>query len=366
MKKPMVLTLLGLLVVFGGVFGWYNLKQYFIKKYFSTFTPPPQTISTVVASYQKWQPYLNSVGSVFATNSVDISSEVAGQIKQIYFTSGQLVTKGTALIQLDDASEKAQLEEIKAQLQLAQSNFDRTKNLYQQKATTKSAFDDAASKLKQLKAGYENVTSNIAKKLIRAPFDGKIGISQVDLGQYVSAGLVCASLQAQNAFNVKFSLPQQDIKNIFLKQKVSVFTDAYPDDKFEGYVSAIDSKVDENTRTIEVEATVENTNNKLYPGMFVNLNIYLTPNPNTIVLPQTAITYTLYGDSAFVVTLLNKKDSNNYELGTVKRVFVKTDDKQENKVVILEGIKAGDIVVNSGQSKLEDGSSVAINNSNPL
>ena len=362
----MAITLIGLFVVFGGIFGWYNLKQYFIAKFFANFVPPPQVVSTVLATSVTWQPYITYVGSISAANSLDISSEVAGQIKKIFFKNGQHVKKGTPLIQLDDAAEQAQRADVEAQLQLAESNLERTKSLFSQKVSTQLALDEAMSKAKQLKANLENINASIAKKLIRAPFDGKIGISQVDLGQYVSAGLVCVNLQALNIYEVKFSLAQQDIKNISLNQKISVSVDAYPNEFFDGFITAIDSKVDDSTRTIEIAASVDNSSKKLYPGMFVNVKVFLTSMPNTLIVPQTAIAYTLYGDNVFVVTLNGKKDAKNQDLGTVKRTFVKTGDKQENNVVILEGIKSGDIVVNSGQSKLEDGTAVAINNSNPL
>ncbi len=366
MKKSKTWFFIIVFLIFGGVFGWYFLKQYFIAKFFANFVPPPQVISTATATNATWQPYLTTVGTVDSDNSVDISSEVAGQIKALFFKNGQNVKKGSPLIQLDDAAEQAQKAEIEAQLQLALSNLERTKNLFAQRFTTQSAFDDANSKAKQLKANLDNINASIAKKLIRAPFNGKIGISQVDLGQYVSAGLVCANLQALHVYNVKFFLPQQEVKNIALNEKIKVSVDAYPGEFFDGSVTAIDSKVDTNTRTIEVAATIDNSSNKLYPGMFVNVKLFLNPIPNTIVVPQTAVTYTLYGDSVFLVHLNEKKDEKNQFLGTVTRTFVRTGDKQENSVVILEGLKAGDIVVNSGQSKLEDGTTVAVNNSNPL
>lgn len=362
----MILTIIGLVVVFGGIFGWYALKQQFINHFFSTFTPPPQTVSTVVAANVTWQPYLVAVGSIGATNGVDISPEVPGQIKSIFFTSGQFVKKDAPLVQLDDSSEKAQLADVHAQLDLAKTNLSRTKNLYAQQATTKSALDDANAKVKQLQANFDNISSSISKKLIRAPFDGKIGISLIDLGQFINAGQICTSLQAVNAYNVKFFLPQQDFKNITLKQAVKISSDAYPNEVFDGYVTAVDSKIDENTRTIKVEAIVNNSSGKLIPGLFVNVKLILPDEPNTTTVPQTAVASTLYGDSAFIVTLNGKKDEKNLELGTVKRVFVHTGDKQENTVVILEGIKPGDIVVNSGQLKLDDGTAIVVNNSIPL
>ncbi|MES2615466.1 MAG: efflux RND transporter periplasmic adaptor subunit, partial [Bdellovibrionota bacterium] len=223
MNKPMAWTIGGLVLVFSGIFGWYNLKQHFIKEFFAHFTPPPQAVSTAVAKRVTWQPYISAVGNIGATNGVDISPEVSGQIVHVYFGSGQFVKKGDALIQLDDKSEKAQLADIQAQLQLAKTNLARTKSLLEQKVSTQSAYDDATSKVKQLQANYENVISSISKKLIRAPFDGKIGISQIDYGQYIAAGQVCVSLQAINAYNVKFFLPQQDIKNIALNQVVKVY-----------------------------------------------------------------------------------------------------------------------------------------------
>ena len=366
MSKPMRRTIIGLIVVFGGIFGFYFLKQYGMHKYFSTFVPPPQTVSTVQAKNVLWQPYLTAVGTMSAINGVDISPEVSGQVKNIYFESGKMVKKNDPLIQLEDFSERAQLADVQAQLQLAEKNLERTKKLFSENVSTKSALDEATSKYKQLKANYENISSSISKKLVRAPFDGKIGIKQINVGQVVAAGQMCASLQAIHALYSKFSLPQQDIPKVFLKQVVKVSTDSYPDELFDGVISAIDSKVDDNTRTIEIQATVDNASGKLYPGMFVTLQLLLPSIPNTTVIPQTAITSTLYGDSAFIVSFTGKKDSNNQDLATVKRVFVRTGDKQENNVVILEGIKGDDIVVNSGQSKLENGASITINNSIPL
>ncbi len=362
----MILTTVILLVVFGGVFGFYFLKQHFIAKYFETYSPPPPAVSTVIAKAVVWQPLLTAVGDMSAINGVEISPEVPGQVKAIFFESGKLVKKGDPLIQLDEASERAQLADVQAQLQLAETNLTRTKKLFSEKVTTQSAMDDANTKVKQLKANRENILSAISKKLIKAPFDGKIGINQINLGQIVNAGQVCASLQAPHALYSKFSLAQKDIPKVFLKQIVKVTTDAYPGLSFDGFVSAIDSRVDDNTRTIELQATVDNSQDKLYPGMFVTLNLYLPSLSGTITVPQSAITYTLYGQSAFVASLTGKKDEHGQDLATVKRVFVRTGDVQDNIVVVNEGLKEGDLVVNSGQSKLEDGMTISINNSNPL
>ncbi len=364
MNKPVVLTVFALVIIFGGIFGYDALKAHFIAKFFETFAPPAPSVTVIRAGNVTWQPYLETLGNMTAKNGVDISPEVSGNVKAIFFKSGQTVKKGAALIQLDDSTERAQQEDIKAQLQLAQATLARTKKLFSVRATTQVALDDALTKEKQLKANLESVVYNISKKLIKAPFDGKIGISQINLGQNIREGQVCASLQAINALYAKFSLPQKDIQSVNLKQIVNVNSDAYPNVFFDGYISAIDSKVDENTRTLEVQAVIDNSAGKLYPGMFVDLKVFLPTIPNTVVIPQTAITYTLYGDSAFIVSLSGKKNDKGEDLGSVKRVLIKTGDKIENLVAITEGIKAGDIVVTSGQSKLENDLKIVINNSN--
>lgn len=362
LKNPMTATILGLVILFGGIFGWYGLKQFFIKQFFAHFSPPPMVISAVQAQSTDWQPYLYAVGSLSAIEGVDISPEVPGQVKEIYFHSGDQVKKDVPLIRLDDASEKAQQKEIQAQLSLAELNLSRTNKLFSQKVASQASLDDATAKVKQLRANLENVNSALSKKMIRAPFDGKIGIKQVNVGQTISPGQVIASLQTSHSLHADFVLPQQNVQSIALKQQVSVTTDAYANEHFDGFINAIDSKVDDTTRTIALQATIDNPDGKLYPGMYVNLSLFLPKIPQSTVVPQTAITYTLYGDSAFIVTLNGKKDDKGHPLGTVKRVFVRTGDKQDNSVVILEGIKPGDLVASSGQLKLDDGTSVVVSN----
>lgn len=364
MKKRMLLMFVGLIIIFGGIFGWYGLRQYGMKKYFASFTPPPQVVATTVAKTTIWQPYLDSIGSVIANNGVDISPEIAGQVKAIHFSSGDEVKADHILIQLEDASEQAQLKDIEAQLGLAQITLKSMQDLYTAGAATKFALDDAISKVKQFKANLENVKSNIDKKKIRAPFDGKIGIKAVNVGQFLAAGQTCTSLQSTATLHVKFAVAQQDLKLLAIKQVVEASVDTYPNETFKGSILAIDSKVDDNTRTIEVEAAIDNKSEKLMPGMFVNIRVALAPIPDSVVVPQTAVTSTLYGDSAFVVTLNGKKNDSGQELGSVKRIFIRTGDKQDANVTLLEGVKAGDIVVTGGQSKLSEGTQIAINNTN--
>jgi len=363
MKKPLLFVILGLVIVFGGVFGFYVFKQYMINKYLANYAPPASVISTAVVKSGDWTPYIFAVGNLTAVNGVDISPEVLGQVKSIMFTSGQSVKAGQPLIQLDDTSERAQQKSIEAQLQLAEITQERTLRLLGQKASTQAALDDANASVNQLKGNLENINSSISKKLIRAPFNGKIGINQINVGQFIAAGQVCASLQTTDALYVKFSLAQKDLAKVALKQKVILTADAYPGEEFYGYVSAIDSKLDDNTHTIQIQAAMDNSNKKLYPGMFADVKLELPVEHDTLVLPQTSVVYTLYGESVFVVKLNGKKDDAKRDMGTVTRVSVSTGDKQNNLAVIKEGLKAGDIVVSAGQSKIDNGSTVAIDNS---
>ncbi len=217
MSKPMLWMLVAVVVIFGGIFGFNGLRAVMIQKFFKSYVPPPQAVTTEVVKTMAWQPYLASVGNMTAIHGVDISPETSGQVKAIYFQNGQTVTAGQPLIQLEASAEHAQLDDITAQLQLAQMTLDRTEKLYEQRATPLKLLDDARSKVKQLKANLENVSSAISKKLIRAPFAGKIGIKQINLGQYVNAGQVCVSLQSTNALYVKYNLPQQDVHSIHVK-----------------------------------------------------------------------------------------------------------------------------------------------------
>ncbi len=364
-KFPIILFS-GLILILGGVFGWNALKAHFIKAFFASYTPPPEAVNTANVEKISWQPYLEAVGNMSALNGVDLSPEVSGQIKAIYFKSGETVSAGIPLIQLDDASERAQLANVNAQLQLAKVNLERSLKLFKQRATTQSALDDAHAKVKQLQANLEDFTSSISKKLIKAPFSGKIGIKQVNVGQFVNAGQVVASLQASKALYVKFSLPQQEIQKISPHQKVKITSDASSSEEFIGYVTAIDSKVNEITRTIEIQAAVDNSLGKLYPGMFVNVKVLLPAQLNTIAVPQTAVNFSLYGESVFIVQPDVKKNKDGRDTAKVKQVLVKTGDKQENLVVIQEGLKPEDIIVTSGVSKLKNDTTILINNSNPI
>lgn len=368
-KKPWVITITILVIIFGGVFGFDLVRAMIMKKIFTNFKTPAQVVSAYVVKAQDWQPILPAVGEIQAYSGVDISPEMPGRVREIYFTPGQTVNAGDKLIQLDDSSESAQLKSVEAQLKNAELNLKRNENLLAQKAISQGAYDNAFAAYKEIKANYQNLAALKNKKLLKAPFSGKIGIAQVKVGQFVGVGQVCVSLQTIEALYISFAVSQKDFSHLSINQPVEVRVDSYPHQVFTGHISALDSEFNADTRTIDVQAALDPSNISLLPGMFADVNVLLPVEHNALVVPQTAITYTLYGESALVVTFDTEQkdgktttstDKNGYQLGNVKRVFVKTGDKRDNFVVITEGLKNSDVVVDAGQSKIDDGSAVAI------
>lgn len=361
LAKRMIIMSLILLVVFGAIFGWNGLRAYFIKQFFANFEPPPVTISTTKASADTWQPYIAAVGSLMAVNGVDVSSEVAGMVEKIYFQSGQLVKKDEPLLQLDDRIDKENLKNDEAHLKLMTVNYNRQVGLFAKNATAQSTVDQASAEMEQAAAAVAKDKILIDEKLIKAPFDGRIGIRKVNLGQYVSPGNALVTLQSLNPLFVEFSLPEQELVSLAVGQEVVVRVDTYPGQEFKGKVTAINSKVNEKTRNILVQATLPNDDNRLYPGMFANIKVLLPQKADVITVPQTAISYSLYGDSVFVVKEQGK-DKDKKPILRAMRVYVVTGDRRGGQVAIKRGLQAGDVVIISGQLKLQDNSRVIVDN----
>ncbi|WP_317135151.1 efflux RND transporter periplasmic adaptor subunit [Piscirickettsia litoralis] len=222
--------------------------------------------------------------------------------------------------------------------------------------------DSALATLEQTKAQMLGTEVSISQKLIRAPFSGKIGIRNVNLGQYVSPGTSIVSLQSIDPLHINFSLPQEDMNKLTLGQKITATVDSFPGREFTGTISAINSEVDSDTRTIEIQASLPNPKHELYPGMFTTVKVYLPALPSVLTLPHTAITYTLYGDSAYLIQLSGKKNQQGEAVGIVKRIAIKTGDQRGNTVVINKGVKAGDLIVDGGQLKLNNDDPIALKN----
>lgn len=355
------IIILILVVIFGGTFGFDAVKRHFIKKFFSTFTPPPVAVSAIKAKAETWNPSISAPGTLEAVNGVEVNSRVAGQIVAVHFRSGQMAAKGQSLIQLDAAIDKERLKTDLAQLKLTKLNYQRNLRLLKRNAISKSVLDLQFSNYQKAKAAVASDRLSIEYKNIRAPFAGKLGISKVDLGQYVTPGQALVGLQALNPLFVDFTLPQQDLNKIYQGQTVKIHSDAYPDDKFQGKIVAIDSSVTVDTRNVMIRAQFPNPGNKLLPGQFVDVSVILPAKQNVVTVPQTAISYNLYGDFIYVIVEKGKTKKGKPKLIAEQR-FVKPGPRRGSVAAILSGIKKGDLVVTSGQIKLRNKAQVVINN----
>lgn len=359
--KRFTFVILILLVIFGGTFAWYGIRVIFTKRFVANYQEPAVAVSTTTAAKKTWHPMLKAVGTLMAVNGVDVNSEVTGQVVKIYFHSGGFVKEGAPLVQLDDAVDQQTLNNNVAQLGLDKVNYERQSELYKTKSTSKSALDDARAKMLKSIAQVKTAQVMIGKKKIKAPFDGKLGIREINLGQYVSPGQALVPLQSLNPLFVDFTLPEQNLRQVHDDQAVSLMTGAYVGEVFKGKVTAINSEVDVNTRSISVRATLPNPGNRLYPGLFADVTLELPQELNVITLPQTAITYSLYGDSVYVVGKGKDKKGKPILIATQK--FVTLGGRRGTVIAVKKGVKAGDIVVTSGQLKLHSGAQIIINNS---
>lgn len=361
-KKLGMSIFIGLLViVFGGLIAFNLFRAHLISQFEKNFTPPPVTISTSAAKEIDYQPRLVSVGSVTAINGVTISPELAGVVEKINFNSGDIAQAGQSLVQMDTDLDEQDLKNNQAKLNLDLLDFQRKKRLYQTGAISVSDYDLALSNLQQTQAMVAKDQVTIAKKDIKAPFTGKLGIRRVNLGQYLNPGDAVVTLQQIDPLFVNFDLPQQNFPLLHLGEKVMLSVDLYPGQQFEGQITAINSQVTQQTRNIEVQATIPNADAKLYPGIFANVTVFLPGDQKVIIVPNTAVSYSLYGDLVYVITPTGKTDKNK-ALYQAQSVEVKTGDVIGNDVVINSGIKAGDLVANSGQLKLQNNAQVYVNN----
>lgn len=405
-KKRMTLMVIGLLVVFGGIIAYNLFKSYMIKQYFAHYQPPAVTVSSLKAEERNWEPHIQAVGSFVAINGVEVNAQESGNVVKLHFDSGQFIEKGEPLIDIDDSVDQAVLKFNQSELALQKINYKRQEDLFKRGATPSSSVDEARAKLLQAEANVEKTEATIRQKHLSAPFSGRLGIRQVNLGQYISPGQTSVvSLQSMDPLYLEFYLPEQLLNQLYIDQKITFSVEHNPNLLFEGKITAINSKVDVNTHNIQVQATTPNcpikalSNPKqsrliktrkqkgtnltivtcdsalnqanhvksfnFIPGMFANIQIEQPTIPNVIVIPSTAISYSLYGDSVFVIHK-GKKDKDGKPILTVKRVFITTGDQQGNYTEVTQGIKPGQEIVSSGELKLDDGTRVIINNKTQL
>lgn len=374
-----------MLIMIGGVvvlvlilgFGFFLHIQKLIA---SAPKPSPQTVTVTKVSSQDWQPTLAAVGSVVPVRGVDVTTEIAGLVREIHFKSGQDVRKGDVLVELNADSDKAQLAALEAAAELSATTLKRDKAQFEAQAIAQAQVDSDAADLKSKRALADQQRAIIDKKTIRAPFAGKLGITTVNPGQYVNPGDKIVTLQTIDPIYVDFNLPQKAVGSLQVGQVVNVTSDGFAGVTFPGKITAISPKVDTTTRNIVVEATLTNAKHQLLPGMFANASVEVGDKKHYLTLPQTAITYNPYGSTVFVVMTADEAAAAaragaasgaasapaQAASGSgliVQQAFVTTGETRGDQVAILKGLKEGQQVVTSGQVKLKNGTPIVIDNS---
>jgi membrane fusion protein, multidrug efflux system len=353
-----------LAVVLGGLYGFNRFRANAIANFFAHNKPPPAQISAVVAKSQSVPRFAPGIGSLTAIHQVTINPEVGGLVTKIFFQPGQTVKAGDPLVQLNDAPDRGDLANYQAQARLAEITLVRSKQLVKRQFTPQETVDQNQSQLDQANAEIQKTQAIIAQKLIRAPFSGRLGVRQIDLGQYLNAGAAIVTLTDLSMLYVNFTLPSQQRSQISVGQRVNVTSDAYPGRLFSAKITTIEPQISPDTRTMQVQATMANPDDALLPGMFVDAAVVLPPQPDMVVLPETAVEYTLYGDSVYVIRQDGKDAKGNPILKAV-RTPVKTGTRWGDKVAIVDGLKPGERVAAAGQVKLQNGVQVAITGSPP-
>ncbi len=357
MIKRFIIVLLVLIVIFGGIFGYKAYKGYEIGQFMKKRKFPPVSVSVAVSKIGNWQPYIHTIGNVSAINSVNVTTQVAGQVNGIYFKSGEFVHKNQVLVTLDDSLQIAQLKQYKSRFIADKFNYEQYKKAYAQNAVSKASYISMLSTLKQNEAQIAQAEVTISDMTIRAPFSGIVGIrnsSLVNLGQYIKPGANIIPLYSINPIYIDFTMPQNDLHSLKVNQKVKIELDSY-NKIFYGRIKTISIDVNTVSRNITARVIVDNQGMYLRPGMFVTGRVLLPLIHNVVTVPVTAITYNPYGDFVYVVV---KKNGVNI----VKTDYVKTGEERNGVVVILKGLKAGEKVVTAGQIKLRNGIPVAIKN----
>ncbi|MBR0685520.1 efflux RND transporter periplasmic adaptor subunit [Bradyrhizobium manausense] len=349
-------TLLGALV--GGLV-WFNFfRGQMIKQFFANNKPPPTAVSAAEAKSEVVPNLLTAVGSLVAVHQVDVSADVNGRVTEIKFEPGAHVEAGTPLVQLFDAPDQGDLANYKAQATVAQLSLDRAKQLASRQFGPQATVDSAQAAYDQALAGIAKTEALISQKLVRAPFSGDLGVRKVEVGQYLTAGTAIVSLTDLSELWANFTVTEKDSANLKVGQVVRLKVDAYPGRTFDGKITTIEPQIATDTRNIRVQATIANPEKILKPGMFVSTTVVMPDKPAVITVPETAVDYTLYGDSVFVIT--EKKGEDGKTSLNAVRTFVQTGNRVDGRVEIIKGVKVGDKVVAVGQLKLQSGAAVAI------
>lgn len=359
MAKRMVLMLV-VVIVFLAIIG--GVKFFQIRSAMAaagSFQPPPEAVTTTVAKSEQWDTTINAIGSVVAANGVIVSADLPGLVEHIAFNSGERVQKGDVLVRLDTKQERAQLAAAEAQLELARVQLQRTTGMRDQEIVSQAVYDQVAAENKQAVARVGEIRASIERKTIRAPFTGILGIRQVNLGQYLSGGDPIVSLQALQPVYVDFDVPQQEVGRLRAAREVRVTSDGFAGTEI-GRVNAVETVVDQATRNVRVQATFDNRDVRMRPGMFVETQLSRGASTTVITVPVSSISYAPFGDSIFIVEDVKGPDGKSYR--GVRQQFVKIGASRGDQVAVTSGLKEGEEVVTSGVFKLRPGAAVVVNN----
>jgi membrane fusion protein (multidrug efflux system) len=366
MVKPLIIMVLLVVLVIGGVFAWQAFIGKMIGKFMAQTASAPQTVSTVVAKKTTWQQQIRAIGTLRAVRGADLSAQASGVVDKIAFDSGNDVPAGKVLLQLKPNDDYAKLEQLQAAAELAEQTLKRDREQFAAQAISQATIDNDVSSLKSAKAQVVAQQALLEEKIVRAPFAGRLGIRQIDLGQYLAAGTAMVTLQALDPMLIDFYVPQQALEHLKVGQAAMATVDTFPGETFNGTVESINSKVDAASRNVQVRASFKNADKRLVPGMFASVAIDSGDSSTEITVPQTCITYNPYGDTVYILKHGNGGDAKGGDgkpKDTVEQQFVKLGATRGDQVAILSGINEGDVVVSAGQIKLRNGASVVVNNS---
>lgn len=350
----MLVMLLGAGVVFGGVYGFIQFKNQKIAEFFANMPKPVISVTTSEAAQETWDTTVPAVGTLRAFNGVDVTTSVAGQVQKILFKSGETVKTGQTLVLLDSEILQGNRAAAQADAQLAEANYKRVSSLKEGAVVSQARIDENLFAMNAAEARVAALDAEIAKKTITAPFAGQLGIRQIDLGQYLQPGTPIVNLQDLTTMRVEFSVGQRDLREVVPGRAIRVTSDAAPGKVFDGEITSLEPQVDSATGLIKVEGSLPNLDGVLRPGMFVTVEVNLADKRDVVVIPDSAISYNLYGDFVYVV----EPKAEGADHPTVKRVVVEAGDRRAGNVVVMSGVKAGDTVVTSGQLKLSPGMQV--------
>ncbi|WP_421321247.1 efflux RND transporter periplasmic adaptor subunit [Aeromonas veronii] len=362
MKKWMAIMLLIAIALFGSVIGFNLFKQKMIAQYMANRPEPEFAVTAMVTKAQDWVPTIEAIGFIEPNQGVTLSTELAGTIDAITFESGKPVKADQLLLSLDSTVERANLRASQAKLPAAKAKFDRFQNLYKTSSISKEQLDEAEAAYRSLEADIESLKATIARREVRAPFSGVVGLRNVFLGQYLQPGTDIVRLEDTSVMRLRFTVPQTDISKIKLGQTIKINVDAYPQTQFDGHITAIEPAVNFQSGLIQVQADIPNNDGQLRSGMFARASIILPTVKDQIVIPQSAISFTLYGQNVYVLKEGEEtdKEGNKVKVLRAKQVVVKAGERRGNDVHVLSGIQAGDQIVLSGQVRLSNDTKVHV------